>query len=268
LLVSVLIQLSGAPAQAVHEVLRFGPAFWLAFIVLYLAQPVSELVIFRRLWRLPSSGLPVLLRKGVLNEIVFGYSGEVYLYMWARRKAGLAGAPFAAIKDVNILSALAGNFVTVAMLAVSASAIERVHLGRFLGPAIWSGLAVVALSLAIVIFSPRVFSLSRDALAFVARVHVLRLVATTTLTIALWSLAQPAVSLSLWVVLVTVRLLVARLPFLTNKELVFANLVFVVAGPHMPVGQLVAALAVATLFTHLGVIGALAAVDLRRPARR
>lgn len=266
LLASVVLQLAKTPAETLHEIARFGPGFWAVFVLLYMAQPLSELVIFGRLWRLPLSGLKVLLRKGVINEIVFGYSGEVYLYLWAKRRAGLAGAPFAAIKDVNILSALAGNALTLAMLAISAEAIGRVDLGRFLGPTIWSGLAVVALSLAILAFSRRVFSLGRSELAFVARIHVLRLAATTGLTIALWSLALPHVAFSLWVVLVTLRLLVARLPFLTNKDLVFANLVFVVAGPHTPVGLLLGTLAVMTLAAHLVVIGGLAVLDLRRAA--
>jgi hypothetical protein len=266
LLVSVLVQLSRAPAESLREVANFSPAFWGVFCLLYLAQPLSELVIFRRLWRLPLSGLSVLLRKGVINEIVFGYSGEVYLYLWARRKTGLAGAPFGAIKDVNILSALAGNVLTLAMLGVSASAINRVELDRYLGPTIWSGLAVVGLSLAILVFARRVFSLRRDQLVFVSQVHVLRLLATTALTVLLWSVALPQVALSIWLVLVTVRLLVSRLPFLTNKDLVFANLVFVIAGPHTPVGLLLGALAVTTLIAHLGVIGVLTLMDLRRPA--
>jgi hypothetical protein len=265
LLISVVIQLARAPAEAVAEVSRFGPVFWLVFAALYLAQPLSELVIFGRLWRLPASGLTVLLRKGVINEIVFGYSGEVYLYLWARRKAGLTGAPFGAIKDVNILSALAGNVLTLAMLAISASAIHKVDLDRYLAPTIWCGLAVVALSLAILVFARRVFSLKRPELVFVARVHGVRLLATTVLTIALWAVALPGTPLSLWVVLVTVRLLVARLPFLTNKDLVFANLVFVIAGPHTPVGLLLGALAVITLAAHLVIIGVVSLLDLRRP---
>ncbi len=264
LLACVLVQLSRAPAATLHQVVHFSPAFWAVFVLLYLAQPLSELVIFGRLWRLPPSGLGVLLRKGVINEIVLGYSGEVYLYLWARRRAGMGGAPFAAIKDVSILSALAGNALTLGMLAVSAPAIHRLDLGRFLGPAIWSGVGVVALSLAIIVLGRRVFSLRRSELAFVTRVHLLRVATTTGLTILLWSLALPLVAMGMWVVLATLRLLVARLPFLTNKELVFANLAFAVVGPHSPVGLLLGTLAVVTLAAHLAVIGALAVLGLRR----
>jgi hypothetical protein len=267
LLVSVLLQLRRAPAGALHQILGFGPAFWAVFVLLYLAQPIAELFIFGRLWGLPPSGLPVLLRKGVINELLFGYSGEVYLYLWARRRAALAGAPFAAIKDVSILSALAGAVFTLAMLGVSFPLVHRLDLGRLLGPAMGSGLAVATLILAILAFGRRVFSLRPAELAFVARMHVLRLVATTGLTVALWALALPQVPLALWVVLVALRLLVARLPFVTNKDLVFANLVFVVVGLRSEVAVVLAALAVLTLIAHLAVLGLLVVLDLRGRAR-
>ncbi|MCI1142015.1 hypothetical protein MOP88_06395 [Sphingomonas sp. WKB10] len=48
-----------------------------------------------------------------------GYSGEAYFYAWARQRAQLVAAPFGAVKDVSILSAIAGNAVTLAMIAIA-----------------------------------------------------------------------------------------------------------------------------------------------------
>lgn len=268
LLASVLYQLSRTPADLIGQIRQLRPAFWSIFIALYLAQSISELVIFKRLWGLPLASLGVLIRKNVINEIVLGYSGELYLYLWAKRHAGLKGAPFGAIKDVNILSALAGNALTLAMLALSASALQHMNLGKLFGPALWSGLGVVALSLAVVVFGRRVFTLGRPELAFITRVHVLRLVVTTALTMLLWNLALPDAPLGLWVVLVTVRLLISRLPLLTNKDLVFANLTFLFVPSQTPVATLIAALAVLTLAAHLSALAVLGALDLKRAFRR
>jgi hypothetical protein len=79
--------------------------------------PVSEWVIYRHLWRIPFSGLGALLRKLVSNELLLGYLGEVQFYAWARARLNMVAAPFGAIKDVTILSALTGNIVTLVMLA-------------------------------------------------------------------------------------------------------------------------------------------------------
>src|SRR3546814_14938666 len=93
--------------------------FWIAFAGYYFALPASEFLIFKRLWNIPRAGFKALIRKLICNEILFGYSGEAYFYTWARRHAHLAAAPFGAIKDVSILSAVAGNLITLILLVVA-----------------------------------------------------------------------------------------------------------------------------------------------------
>ncbi|MGO8609832.1 hypothetical protein ACC848_43530, partial [Rhizobium johnstonii] len=46
-----------------------------------------------------------------------GYSGEAYFYAWARSRARMVAAPFGAVKDVSILSAIAGNTITLTLFA-------------------------------------------------------------------------------------------------------------------------------------------------------
>ncbi len=261
---AALLQMRGASAEALATVQRLSPAVWGVFGLLYLTQPVADYVIFRRLWRLPIAGFGVMLRKVVINEILFGYSGELYFYLWARRRAALSDAPFGAIKDVNILSALLSNVMTLAMLLVSAAGLERVNLARELGPALWPGLALVGLSFGVLFFSRRVFSLTRQELVFVSVVHAVRLLAASGLTLWLWRLALPDVALGVWVVLMTSRLLLARLPFVANKDLVFANLVLVLFGVGSPTALLLATLAFATLLAHLAVVVVVGAPDLFR----
>jgi hypothetical protein len=264
LLAALVVQLDRTSAEVLAMALRLSPAVWAAFLLLYLAQPVADFAIFERLWKLPITGLGALLRKYVINEIVLGYSGEAYFYLWARRRLGPQPKTFEAIKDVSILSGLAGNLLTVEMAAICATRLRDLDVARQLGPALWLGLIPAAISLALLVFARRVFSLRPSELVFVAGVHVVRLAIVSGLTILVWTLALPDVALGVWMVLLTVRLLVARIPFLTNKELIFGNVVLLLAGPHSPVGLLLATLALAMLTAHLATIGVLGSQDLLR----
>ena len=267
LLLGVLWQLRHVGARDLVTMLDRSPAFWGVFFLVYFALPVSEWVIFRRLWNLPLAGMGALIRKFVSNEVLFGYSGEVYFYLWARNRAGLANAPFGAVKDVAITSALAGNVVTLATLALAVPALRHGDLGRYSMPMLWSGLAVVGFALAILLLSRKIFSLKRADLMFVFGVHLVRLVAATFLTALLWALALPGVGLGMWAVLAALRMLLGRLPFITNKELLFANVAIVLVGSQTEVGGLMAAVAVLTLGAHLLALLFLTASDLARAAR-
>ena len=264
LFIVTLLQLSQVSSEALATVQGLSPAVWLVFVLLYLAQPVADQVIFQRLWQLPVRSFGVMLRKVVINEVLFGYSGELYFYVWAKSRAGLSDAPFGAVKDVNILSALGGNVQTLILLLVSAISLTRIDLAHQLGPALWPGLAMVALTFGVLLFRKRVFSLTRPELVFVAWIHTARMIATTGLTLLLWSLALPEVELGVWLVLLASRLLLARLPFVANKDLVFANLVLVLMGAGSPAALLLATLAIATLMAHLAVTLVVGAPDLVR----
>jgi hypothetical protein len=260
-------QLGRASDEAMAMIARLSPGVWAAWFALYLIQPIADAVIFRRLWGLKRADFGVVLRKVAINEVLFGYTGELYFYLWARRRAKLAAAAFGAIKDVNIVSALAGNVLTLLMLGVSAAALKSVDLGHQLGPLLWPSLAIVALSFAVLLFARRVFSLSRGELAFVGMIHALRLTVSSALTLLVWRLALPEVDPAIWMALLAGRLLLARLPFVANKDLVFANLLLALFGAGSPTAILLATLAIATLLAHLAVIVLTSASDLMRAGR-
>lgn len=269
LVAAILVQLEGASAQALTMITQMPLAVWPAMVLLYLTQPICDFAVYRRTWNLPWSGFGVLLLKNVINETVLGYSGQAYLFVWARRMSGTGVAPFAAIKDASIISALLGNLLTLVLTAVSVTQLTELGLVKQLGPALWSGLIPIAISIGLVAFGRWVFSLSPRLLLFVTGAHALRIVVSTALTVMIWRLALPEVASELWLVLMAVRYLVSRIPLLANKDLVFGNLMVFLLGPQAPVAVLLAALALATLLMHLGVILILGAVTLvRHLARR
>jgi hypothetical protein len=60
--------------------------------------------------------MAALHKKRISNEVLLGYSGEAYFYAWARQRTQMVAAPFGAVKDVTILSAIAGNAITLIMM--------------------------------------------------------------------------------------------------------------------------------------------------------
>lgn len=267
LVAAILLQLGRASGEAFAMLERLPPVAWAVFALIYLAQPFSDLAIFRRVWRLPLSGFVALLRKNVINEAVLGYGGEVYLYFWARRRTDLTRQLMGVIKDVNILSALASSTLTVTLLAVSLTALSRLDLARQLGPALWVGAALVAVPFIALLFARQVFSLPAADLRFVFGVHATRVVAVSALSVALWRLALPEVGLQACVLLLATRMAVGRLPFVANKDLLFGNAVLLLAGRDAPVAVMLAALALATLIAHLAVVALLGFVELSRGPR-
>jgi hypothetical protein len=234
--------------------------FWLAFVVYYLASPASEWIIFRRLWTLPVEGFFALLRKLVSNTILLGYLGEVYFYAWARRNAQVSAAPFGAIKDVSILSALTGNLVTLAMVVISVPLFRSLKLGLDGKAFVLSTVFVTFVSLAALLLRKRLFTLPRRELWIISGIHFGRIVATILLAAVMWHILLPTVAISWWLLLGTLRQLVSRLPFLPNKDVVFAGLAVFFVGNDANIASAMALMAALILAANL-LVGALLGVS-------
>ena len=225
--------------------------FWLVFALYYFGPVLAEWLIFRRLWRIPASGLLALTRKYVGNELLLGYLGEAYFYIWARGRASMTGSPFGAIKDVAILSAVVGNVVTLAMLAIAYPVFTRLDAGTG-GRTLYLSMAVlVASSLAIFLFRRRLFSLPGTELRFIAGVHLARVLVVILLAGLMWHLALPGIWLGWWVLLAALRQLLSRLPFLPNKDLAFAGLATLIAGGQSQIVALLTMIAGLLMITHV-----------------
>jgi hypothetical protein len=262
LLVAIVMHLNRLGSTKLRAEIPVSPGFWLAFAAYYLALPTSEWIIFRRLWNLPAAGFAALLRKLVSNEVLMGYSGELAFYGWARRRAALTSAPFGAIKDVSILSALAGNLVTLGMMAAAWPLMGALHLGVLSRGAGMSVAAIIGLSVLVAFFNRRIFSLPAADLRFIFGVHVARLAATTTLAGLMWHCALPGIGISMWVMLAAMHLLVTRLPFVPNKDLVFAGVALFAIGHDSQVVELIALIATMILTAHVLIGIVLAISDL------
>lgn len=261
---SVIYEVRGVDLRAILALIPRSPVFWAVFATSYLAAPVSEWLIFRRLWGIGLPAFGALLRKLIYNELLLGYLGEAYFYAWARRNLKLEAAPFGAVKDVTILSAMAGNVMTVLLLAVAWPLASATQLGLQSRAVVLSLTVVLVTSMAALIWRRQIFSLSWPQLGFIFAVHVGRIVAVTGLSAVLWHLVVPEIPLVWLLLLAAIRLLISRLPFVPNKDVVFAGLAVFMLGRDVEIASLLTLMAGLILLTHLLVGSTFALSDLLR----
>jgi hypothetical protein len=205
------------------------PLFYLFFVLLYFSLPVAESFIYRRVW--PSTRrrdtFLAFIKKRVFNRDVLGYSGELYLVAWARRKTGLKdGEILRNVRDVNILSSASSTSVAIALLAVflllgqiNVQAWVDRPLHYVIGAAI--GLGVIAVALWP--FRRYIFSMAIGTAFVVFGIFALRLLIGQILQIAQWSVVLPEIPLTTWFTFAAVSLIISRVPFLPSQDLVFAG---------------------------------------------
>ena len=239
-----------------------NPFFWVAFFAYYFTGITFDFIVFRWLWGIPLEGLIALARKNVSNELIVDYLGEAYFYSWARRKVPMEGSPFGAVKDVAILSALVANVFTLGMMAFVYPIAKDLNIG-LTGSAVAASIGVImVISIIVALFSRRIFSLGKKQLFEISLLHLARLVFTNGLLALCWSLALPDVAIGWWLVLATTKMLLSRLPLISNKDVIFAAVAVLAVGRDTEIQILIALITTLILMTHLTIGAALAVGDL------
>lgn len=259
---AALYQARGVDFGDLRALVPPSPLFWMTFVLAYLAGPVSEWIIYHRLWAIGPEAIGPLLRKQVYNELLLGYLGEVYFYNWARRRLALPTTPFGAVKDVAIMSAIAGNAMTIVLVIAAAPFAGLLQLGDHAREFGWSLVIVLVTSTALLALRGRIFSLSSQDLRFVFSVHVARIMGSAALAALMWHLVLPDTPIAWWLVLAAVRLLISRLPLIPNKDVVFAGIAVFALGHDLEIGALLTLMAALILALHIVVGLAFALGDL------
>lgn len=212
------------------EVLRSlptHPLFYILFLVMYLTLPLAELLIYRGLWKLPR--LPMLrafITKRVYNEEVVGYSGEVYLSLWATRETGRPAAEIARnVRDANILSAVNSYFMMLILLGLLLTydvIPATVLLPESSGP-VWAAIGLITLTAVFfgIRFRHYYFRLPVAQAARIFSIYAGRFVIQHVLLIIQWSVVLPGTDLSVWLTYLALIIVINRLPFVPSKDLVF-----------------------------------------------
>ena len=225
--------------------------FYVFFLLSYFTLPVCDFLIFRQLWRVPAAAFLALNKKRIANDVLIGYTGDAYFYAWARARLRMVAAPFGAVKDVSIVSGIAGNLTAILLASVAIPLGYELIAPAMIRTMLWSLSVPLIVSILVLAFSSRVFSLSRRDLWFIFGMDCVRIAANSIALAIAWSYAMPSVSMGMWMFLVAGRLLVLRLPFVPNKDLLFANFAILVIGQDRTLSELMAFTGASTLLMHM-----------------
>ncbi len=247
------------------EVLRSlptNPLFYVLQLVIYMALPVSELFIYKKSWKFKiMEGLPVFIYKKIYNSDVITYSGEIYLYYWAKKKFSYTRKEIVSIiRDNNILSTISSTMIAVLLIGVF---LTFGHIGfndiigregRIWLP--WVLLVVAVLGGIAWHYRSHWFSLSRREALYILSVHTLRLLAVHALELLQWVVAIPMVSITNWFSLMAAKIATSRIPLLPNKDLIFVSIVIGLSGKFgIPQAELASMLLVSSVMNKLMNVG-------------
>ena len=214
--------------REVFAAMPASPWFYVFFLLRYFTLPISELVVYEILWRVPLlKAFPAFVRKRVYNFGVLSYSGEGFLTLWARRTLPLDGKTIMlSVKDNNILSAFTSNAWTViliAFLAISGGLAPGLAALPPGANAVFAIAFIVALSLSVgvLVFRKRLFHLPRGVFGKLLTVHSTRLSLIIVLHASMYAAALPSAPLSAWLMFIALHLVISRAPFIPNQDIVF-----------------------------------------------
>ncbi|MEM6782780.1 MAG: hypothetical protein AAF624_03490 [Bacteroidota bacterium] len=216
----------------VGEVLRAlptSPLFYVLIVVGYLLLPASEAMIYRVLWGVPvARGVWLMLKKRVYNQHLVDYSGEAFLYAWARTATDREDKLlFQDVRDVNILSNVSSLLVAVVLLGglVLGGLVDLEALGGTGQTQTWIGVGLVVVLVVALVIAFRQFLFSmRAGLAWqVFGIHTTQRISLYAIRLCQWAVGVPSVSWGVWLPLLCASVVVDRLPLLPNKDLFFVG---------------------------------------------
>jgi positive regulator of sigma E activity len=232
----LIYQLFEIGFQKIIESLPQIPSFYLLYFVIYFSLPLAEVIIYKIKWPITfRDAFPVFIQKKVLNTDVVGYSGELFLYMWAKKYLkNPAKQVFIFIKDNNVLSSLASGIVTIFLLIFFISQ-GYINISDYLGDVNgWSWIllsvgAIIALLL-IYRFRKAILALNRYDSMKIFSLHAGRIIFINVIQILQWHIARPDIAIPVWFTFSAVQILASRIPFLPSTDALFVNVALEISG--------------------------------------
>jgi len=222
--------------REVLQSLPVTPLFYLAFAGIYFTLPVAESFLFGKLWNTPRRHLFLaLMKRRVFNKDVMGYSGEVYLYMWARQRIqGGERKVRLSMKDNLIVSSIVSTLFPLSLLALFLlTGWVTVPFGWAEDSGMWVVAGAMLFLVVVIIVATRLkrvlFHQSGAHLLYMALIHFTRLALSMGLTVFQWHSVAPEISLPTWFLFLSVQILVTRLP-VPSVDLLFATVSMSIAG--------------------------------------
>ncbi len=213
-----------------REILSELPAvflFYIIFLLIYFALPVTEYLTYSIRWPMKFwQSQEIFLKKRVYNKVVLGYSGEVQLFFWLQKRMAIdKKEAYEVVRDNNILSTLASTAIAVLLLAgFTVSGRLSIYDWVEYDPAVLIPVVLIALFIGGYIFGryrSHIFTMNRRHALIIFTLHSGRMLLLAGLQIAQWYVVMPWVSVDIWFTMIVMQIILSRIPFLPNKDLVF-----------------------------------------------
>ncbi len=223
----VLYQLFEIGWTEVLRSLPTHPLFYILFVFIYITLPLGEVFIYRQVWPVGRfKSFKAFITKKFYNDEFIGYSGEFYLFTWARNNLDREDKDiFRNIRDNNIVSAVTSNLVALVLvgLLVFAGIIDISDLaGNVNVVYVATGILVaIFLGAIIVQFRKYLFSLPPKKTLVIFSIYLTRFIIHHGLLIAQWAVVIPGTPFSVWLTFAATIIVVKRIPFIPSKDLVF-----------------------------------------------
>lgn len=225
--VFLVIQLSEVGWREVFSALPENPWFYAIFTLRFFAQPLTEIPAYELVWRTPLwRHWTAFLRKRVYNFAVMGYSGEAFFTLWARRTLNLSDRDIVVgVKDNNLISALVSNAATAAIVAALffLGDLER-EIDAIPGGAALFALAFLSaasLAVAVTMFRRQLIQLPKGMTRKIIAINAARIILVFVLHAMLYQSAIPSAPLAAWLMFIALQLVLSRVPFVPNQDIVF-----------------------------------------------
>jgi hypothetical protein len=253
-----------------------SPLFYLLFLVQYLALPGFDALIFARIWRCGYWRLlPPACLKHVYNQDVVELSGEAYFYVWSTKRLGRdPGQTLRTVKDVSVLSAVAGYVVTLALPPLwlwfgSIGPRQGLPARETLLVGCVAPLLLCAIVAVVVAARRAIFFLPGTTLLEVSGIHLVRILIMNAVTVAQWMVVMPDEPWRAWWTLLAVSNMVGRLPSLFSNNLIFAAAgIGMSAGLELPTAAVAGMLLTSTALDKLLNLGMFLGTSLAGRYRR
>jgi len=240
----------------VWKALPTQPLFYLLFLGMFFQLPLFEILIYRITWTFDAlKSVPIFLLKSVYNKDVLGYSGEVYFFLWARNRLDHGSTEvFKIIKDNNIISSVASTLFSLALLSVFLFTDQIKILERIAGQNqiyFYAGILLVVIAILLFIrFRHFVISMPLNSAYKIFFIQIFRLFLIQVFNLLMYYIVLPDTPLYVWFTYIAVEIILSRIPFLPNRDLIFTGM-----GITMAEGLMVSPSAIAGLMVARAVLG-------------
>lgn len=223
----LLSQLTHIGWLKVWKSLPTNPLFYILFLSIYLSLPITDMIIYRLRWVFNvKKYLHIFILKKVYNVDVMGYSGELFFYFWAKKNLDLEDSEIMkTVKDNNIISSIASTLIAFILLSTFLFTKQiRImdwfkHQNTVL---IYGGIIFLAILVALAIrFRRVVISMPMKTAGIIFLIQCARLLIGQTLQVTQWYLILPRVPFYVWFTFVSIQIVMTRIPFLPNRDLIF-----------------------------------------------